>query len=151
MLVKDFLSPSAIIPDLVGTTGEQILAELSRPLFTATGMAADRLAEALVARERLGSTGVGDGVALPHAKLDGLPGLVAAFGRSRRGVDFKSVDSKPATLFFALLSPVNGHGAHLNALARLSRLFKSSAFRETLIAADGAADIYRVITKEDGK
>ncbi len=151
MLVKDLLSPSAIIPDLVGNTAEQILAELSQPLLAATGIAADRLAEALVARERLGSTGVGDGVALPHAKLDGLPGLVAAFGRSRRGVDFKSVDSRPATLFLALLSPVNGHGAHLNALARLSRLFKSPALREALLAADGAADIHRAIIQEDGK
>jgi len=151
MLIKDFLQLEAVVPELGGSTPEQVLTEVCRPLAVRTGFTVERLLEPLLARERLGSTGIGDGVALPHAKVEGVPVLAAAFGRSRQGIDFGSIDSRPATFFFALVAPANGHGAHLNALARISRVFKSAAFREALLAAEGAAELYRLITDEDGK
>ncbi len=151
MTIRDFLSPRAVLSDLAGSSAEEVVMELGGVLSATTGVPIERLAEALLARERLGSTGIGDGVALPHAKLDGLPGLVAAFGRSRRGVEFKAVDGRPATLFFALLSPTGRHGDHLNALVRISRVFKSVAFRAALLGARNSAELYRLITDEDGK
>ncbi len=151
MRITDFLGPKAIIDDLVGTTAQEVLTEICRPLAAATGVDAGHLVEALLAREQQGSTCIGAGVAIPHAKVPGLPGLVAGFGRSRNGIDFKSSDSTPTTLFFILFAPVGGQGLHLNALARISRLFKDPAFRESIRNAKDAAEIHRLIAAEDAK
>ena len=151
MQITDFLEPTAIIADLTGTTAREVFTEICRPLAATTGVGAEQLVEALLAREQQGSTGVGGGVALPHAKVAGLGGLVAGFGRSRTGIDFKSPDSNPAGLFFILFAPVGGQGLHLNALARISRLFKDPAFRESILKAKDAAEIYRLIAAGDAK
>ena len=150
MKITDFLAPAAITHDLPGCTATDVLTELCRPIAATTGVDAERLVEALLARERLGSTGIGDGLAIPHAKLPGIPALVGSFGRSRTGIDFKAIDSKPSTLFFVLFAPTAGPGLHLNALARISRIFKSAAFRESILSAKDAADICRLIEAEDG-
>ena len=104
-----------------------------------------------MAREQLGSTGVGEGLAIPHAKVEGLRELVASFGLSRGGIDFKSMDSKPATFFFVLFAPPGVHGPHLNALARISRIFKTASFRDSLLQARDADEIYQLIKIEDAK
>lgn len=151
MKIVEFLQPEAVVDDLAGTSAQAVLADLSRPLAASHKLDAQRLLETLLEREKLGSTGIGDGVAIPHAKVPGLPVLMASFGRSKAGVDFKAIDGKPTFLFFSLFAPENSAGAHLKALARISRIFKSPAFRESIMKAKDAAEIYRLIETEDGK
>jgi PTS system nitrogen regulatory IIA component len=151
MKIVEFLQRSAVVDDLAGTGATALLAELCRPLATAHKVDAQRLLETLLEREKLGSTGIGDGVAIPHGKMPGLPLLMASFGRSKAGVDFKAIDGKPTYLFFTLFAPENSAGAHLKALARISRIFKNPAFRESIMRAKDAAEIYRLIETEDAK
>ena len=151
MKIVEFLQPDAVVDDLTGTSAQAVLTGLSRPLAASHKLDAQRLLETLLEREKLGSTGIGDGVAIPHAKVPGLPVLMASFGRSKAGVDFKAIDGKPTFLFFSLFAPENSAGAHLKALARISRIFKSPAFRESIMKAKDAAEIYRLIESEDGK
>ena len=151
MKIVEFLQPTAVVDDISGQTGSAVLAELSRPLAVARKVDPQRLLETLLEREKLGSTGIGDGVAIPHGKVPGLPGLMASFGRSRAGVDFKAIDGKPTHLFFTHFAPENSAGAHLKALARISRIFKNPAFRESILKAADAAEIYRLIETEDAK
>jgi PTS system nitrogen regulatory IIA component len=148
--IQDFLKPQAVLADLAGRSAAEVLAELCRPVAQAHGLDAARLVQVLLEREKLGSTGVGDGVAIPHGKLPGLPALVATFGRSGQGVEFRAADGKPARLFFALFAPENSAGAHLKALSRVSRIFRLPAFREAILAAPSAEEIYRLILAEDG-
>jgi PTS system nitrogen regulatory IIA component len=149
--ITDFLSPTAVIADLASSKAEGVLTELSHPIATTTRIETPFLVNALLAREQSCSTGVGEGLAIPHARVDGLSELVASFGRSRGGVDFKAIDSKPTTFFFVLFAPPSVHGLHLNALARISRIFKSSAFRESLLNAKDAAEIHQLIEAEDAR
>jgi nitrogen PTS system EIIA component len=148
--IQDFLQPQAVLADLTGHTAAEVLAELCRPVAQAHGLDAGKLVQVLLDREKLGSTGVGDGVAIPHGKLAGLPALVATFGRSRDGVEFRAADGKPARLFFTLFAPENSAGAHLKALSRVSRIFRIPAFREAILAAPSAEEIHRLILAEDG-
>jgi PTS system nitrogen regulatory IIA component len=153
--ISELLRPDAVIADLGGRTAPEALAELCRPLGAATALEPGRLVQVLLDRERLGSTGIGEGVAIPHGKLAGLPGIVAALGRSREGVDFRSVDGQPARLILALFAPEQSAGAHLQALARVSRLFRVQALREALLAAPDAQSMVRLLeeaeAREDGR
>jgi nitrogen PTS system EIIA component len=151
MKIVEFLRPDAVIANLAGQTGPAVLAELCRPLAAGYRIDAPRLTETLLDREKLGSTGIGDGVAIPHGKMSGLPGLIASFGRARQGIEFRAIDGRPTYLFFALFAPENSAGAHLKALARISRIFKNPAFRESLMKAETADDIYRLMEAEDAK
>jgi PTS system nitrogen regulatory IIA component len=151
MKIVEFLRPEAVVANLSGGTGQAVLAELCKPLAAAHRVDAQRLLDTLLEREKLGSTGIGEGVAIPHGKVPGLPGLVASFGRSVAGTDFRAIDGRPTHLFFALFAPENSAGAHLKALARISRIFKNPAFRQSLLAAPSAAEIYRLIEAEDAK
>jgi len=139
-----------IIEDLAATSKLDVLREFSRLLHDA-GKVDDKegLTKVLVARETLGSTGIGDGVAIPHGKLGSINDLVLAFGRSRKGVDFDSLDGQPAYLFFLLLAPENAPGDHLKALARVSRLMKNRELRETLMAAGSAGEIRQAIADRE--
>jgi len=150
MKIADFLSPDAVLADLVGERKRDVLGELCGPMAARfPGIGAERLLAVLEERERLGSTGIGDGVAIPHGKLAGLPGLVATFGRSVRGVDFDALDGRPTHLFFALFAPESSAGIHLKALARISRLLKSAELRSRILAARDAAEIFALLTAED--
>lgn len=151
MKIVEFLRPEAVIADLSGVAGAAALAELCRPLAATHRVDAQRLLETLLEREKLGSTGIGDGVAIPHGKVPGLPGLIASFGRAPGGVDFRAIDGRPTHLFFALFAPENSAGAHLKALARISRIFKNPAFRESILVAPDAPTIFRLIEAEDAK
>jgi PTS system nitrogen regulatory IIA component len=128
-----------------------VLSELCRPLAQAQKVDGQKLLETLLEREKLGSTGIGEGVAIPHGKVASLPALAASFGRSTAGVDFRAIDGRPTNLFFALFAPENSAGVHLKALARISRIFKNPAFREAILKAADAVEIYRLIEVEDGK
>ena len=107
--------------------------------------------EVLLDRERLGNTGIGDNIAIPHGKLPQLSRLMLCFGRSLKGVDFDSMDGKPSHLFFMLLAPVNSAGLHLKALAKISRMLMSQPFRDNLMQAKGAEEIYRLIAERDAE
>jgi nitrogen PTS system EIIA component len=152
MKITDILSPDMVLPDLKGTTKTEILKEL------ATGLASrhpeiklDDLTAVLAERERLGSTAIGDGIAIPHGKLGGVAKIVGAFGRHAKGVDFESLDGNPTQLFFVLVAPEDSASLHLKALARVSRLLKDETFRSRLVSAADSAELYRLIKEEDTK
>lgn len=152
MRISEFLSPEALIADLQARDKQEVLREMSAVLARAhPSLKEERLVEVLREREKLGSTGIGEGVAIPHGKLPGLTNLVAAFGVSRQGVDFEAIDGKPTHLFFALVAPENSAGVHLKALARISRLFKNPRFRASILEATSAADIHALIVQEDAR
>ncbi|MDQ3262207.1 MAG: PTS sugar transporter subunit IIA [Myxococcota bacterium] len=152
MKIAEFLSPDAVIPDLRSTSKAEVLKELSGTLArTQPTLKPDRLVEVFKDREKLGSTGIGEGVAIPHGKVNGLSQLCATFGVSRAGVDFEAIDGKPTHLFFALVAPENSAGVHLKALARISRLFKNQHFRGAILEARTSEEIYKLIAEEDAK
>ena len=152
MKIMDFLSKKAVVPDLKATQKEDILRELVDALVT-TGETEKRhrnkLIEALMAREALGSTAIGQGVGIPHAKSDCIKGLIGAFGLSKKGVNFDSLDGEPVYIFFLLLAPSDSAGPHLKALARVSRLLKDKYFRDSLRLCQDEKSIIRIITQED--
>jgi PTS system nitrogen regulatory IIA component len=137
---------------LRATTKKGVLEELSNVLVE-RGKLPDheKVVEVLLEREKLGSTGIGDGIAIPHGKMRGIKELVISFGRSIKGVDFESIDNKPTHLFFLLVAPENSAGVHLKALARISRLLKDSSFRNRLMEARDRQDLFMVIAEEDEK
>ena len=103
----------------------------------------------LIERERLGSTGIGGGIGIPHGKLKGLESLVLGFGLSRRGVDFESIDGRPTHIFFLLITPENSTGVHLKLLARISRILKNDPFKEKLFNAADREEVLSIIDEED--
>ena len=152
MRIEDILAPELVVPRLEATTKAGVLEELVSVVATHhPDVDRARLLEALDERERLNSTALGDGVAIPHGKLPGLRRVFAAFGRSPAGVDFQSLDGKPTHLFFLLVAPEESAGAHLKALARISRLLKDDAFRARLREAPDADALYRTIREEDAR
>lgn len=152
MRLLDFLARERIVPDLRATDKRGVLEELAEVLGPVGSAATtEQVVEVLLERERLGSTGIGEGVAIPHGKLDGLDRVVMAFGRSRAGVDFESLDGAPVHLVFLLLSPAAAAGLHLMALARVARLLKSHSFRDALLKADRLDDLFDGIAAEDAK
>jgi PTS system nitrogen regulatory IIA component len=152
MRIAEFLREDLVFPDLAASDKAGVLGELCAGLARAhSSLTPSQLTETLLEREKLGSTGIGEGVAIPHGKLSGVPGLLAAFGRKRAGVDFAAIDGKPTFLFFVLFAPDNSAGLHLKALARISRLFKQPQFRQAILSAEGAPGIFRLISEEDAK
>ncbi len=154
MKISEMLDDSLIIDELKGRTKQDVLEEFS-DLLHENGVVDDGegLARVLAARESLGSTGIGDGVAIPHGKVKGLNRLVLAFGRSRKGVEFDSLDGGKAHLFFLLVAPEDAPGEHLKALARISRILKNGDLRDSLMKAAGKKEIKMVIAmkEEDGR
>lgn len=152
MKIAEFLSPQAVLADMKSTNKTDVLRELSDSLARVNpSLKVERLIEVLSEREKLGSTGIGEGVAIPHGKLSGLQGLCASFGVSREGVDFEAIDGKPTHLFFTLVAPESSAGIHLKALARISRIFKNPRFREAIRQARTAEEIHRLISEEDAR
>ncbi len=152
MKIVEILSENVVIPELKGTTKQAVLHELAEHLAAAyPEIDANQLVEVLWERERLGSTAIGDGIAIPHGKLPGLRSVIAAFGRHRAGVDFQSLDGNPTRIFFLLVAPEDSVGQHLKALARVSRLLKDASFRERLVSATGRHELYSCIREEDEK
>jgi len=150
--ITDVLQAHSVVGALRGRTKNEVIEELAAVVATHhPEIDGTRLVQALEDRERLNSTALGDGVAIPHGKLSGLKRVVAAFGRSPDGVDFQSIDGKPTHLFFLLVAPEDSAGAHLKALARISRLLKDDGFRARLMEAPAAEAIYATIREEDEK
>lgn len=150
MKIVDLLNPAAIIADLGASEKDAVLEELAGAAIRIDeGLDRSEVVRVLQERERLGSTGIGDGVAIPHGKLRTIDHLLLSFGRSSRGVDFDSLDGKPAQLFFLLLAPEESVGVHLKTLARISKLLKSPAVRQRLLGAESGDDLYRIIGEEE--
>lgn len=150
MRIAELLAPDGVV-ELSGSGPGAVLAELAAPVARGLGLDAAQLTAALAAREKLSSTGVGEGVAIPHARVKGLPQLICCLGRARAGVDFHAIDGKPVRLFMALFAPEGGAGTHLQALSRVSRIFKSAAFREAALAAPDAVALRGLLVAEDAK
>jgi nitrogen PTS system EIIA component len=151
MKLLDILPKKSIVPDLKGRTKKQVLEELIDALLDEKPeLDRERLMAVLLERERLGSTGIGDGIAIPHGKLKDLnQQLILVFGKSSTGVDFDSMDGNPVHLFFLLVAPENCTGIHLRALARIARLLKNAPVRKRLTNANTLDEIYAVIQQED--
>lgn len=154
MQIMEFLSKKAIIMDIKSSKKIDVIKELVDALIEAGEVdkrCAAKLIDALMAREALGSTAIGQGIAIPHAKSDCVTKLVAAFGLSKKGVDFDSLDGESIYIFFLLLAPQDSAGPHLKALARISRLLKDKYFRDTLRASLDEKAVISIITEEDEK
>ena len=153
MKISDIMKEEGILPNLTSRNKLSVLRELSNILVTSFKLKhdTDAIVKILEAREELGSTGIGDGVAIPHGKLPSLSEELLVFGRSVEGVEFDSVDGKFAHLFFLLMGPEESAGIHLKALARLSRLIKNPDFRDLLIKAKSSREIMEIFKLEDSK
>ncbi|HEB90973.1 MAG TPA: PTS sugar transporter subunit IIA [Deltaproteobacteria bacterium] len=152
MKITDILVRDASILDVESTDKDGLLAEMAASLAAAEpALEAESLLGVLREREALQSTGIGEGVAIPHGKVRDLDRLVAAFARSKQGVDFDSIDGQPTQLLFLLVVPEQSGGQHLKALARISRFFRDASFREKLLAASDLDEIFRAIEEEDAK
>ena len=150
MKILDILARESIIPELKGRNKKQVLEELIDALLKhKPHLDRDRLMGVLLERERLGSTGIGDGIAIPHGKMRDLDQLALSFGRSSQGVDFESMDGKPVHLFFLLVAPENCAGIHLRALAKIARLLKNGAVRKKLGSVQQREEVYSIIQLED--
>lgn len=152
MKIVELLAPEAVVSNMKSTEKFAALAELTDSVvLRQEGLDRDEVLKVLHERERLGSTGIGDGVAIPHGKLKNIDQLLLAFGCSKAGIDFDSMDGKPAHLFFLLLAPEESVGIHLKTLARISKLLKSPAVRESLLNASGSDELFQIITQEEDK
>lgn len=152
MKLLDCLEESWIIPELKGKDKESILRELSEVLVHPCGLSSSKeLVSALLEREKLGSTGIGEGVAIPHGRLKKLKHFYISFGRSLNGVDFDAIDNKPCQLFFLVLAPENSTLENLHLLARIANLLKDSSFKKRLLEATSQKELFEIISEEDRK
>ncbi|HEX5064769.1 MAG TPA: PTS sugar transporter subunit IIA [Myxococcota bacterium] len=152
MKIMEILAKDAVLLDLGVRSKREVLAEMAAALAKVEPqIEAGRLLEVLLEREALQSTGIGEGVAIPHGKLPGLDRLVATFARSVAGVDFDSIDGQPTHHFFLLVVPEHSGGQYLKALARISRFFRDAAFRRKLAEGETLDDVIRAIEEEDAK
>jgi PTS system nitrogen regulatory IIA component len=152
MKIMEILARDAVILDLESNTKDALLAEMSAALAKAVpALDADRLLQVLIERESEQSTGIGEGVAIPHGRIPGLSSLVASFARCNKGIDFGSLDRQPAQLFFLLVAPTHDNSQSLKALARMCHFFRDAAFCKKLTEAEKLEDIFLAIEEEDTK
>ena len=150
MKLSELLKPEYIIADLKSHDKKGALEELAQVITEhEPSLSKGALLQVLLERERLGSTGIGDGIALPHGKLKELDHLCISFGRSLEGLDFDSIDEKPVYVFFLLLAPENSAGMHLKALAKISRMLKDGNFRRQLMGVKSGQEIYEMVVDKD--
>jgi PTS system nitrogen regulatory IIA component len=149
MKILDVLHKETILVDLKSVDKKGVLDELGIPVARVAGVNHEDLMRVLMERERLGSTGIGGGVGIPHGKMKNLESMVVGFGLSRKGVDFESIDGLPTYIFFLLITPENSTGLHLKLLARISRILKNDHFREKLLSANDRDEIFSIIEEEE--
>ena len=152
MKIVEFLNEKAVSADMKATTKDAALRELVEVLAKAEGIKnPGDLVKVLMSRESLGSTGIGQGVGIPHAKTNAVKKLVAALGISTNGVSFDALDGEPVHIFFLLVAPEDSAGPHLKGLARISRLLKDKHFRDSLKVLKDEKTILKLIREEDAK
>jgi PTS system nitrogen regulatory IIA component len=146
MRLDEYLDRDLVLPNLQATTKSEVLREMTRAIASRhPQIDADQALSVLLDREGLGTTGIGDGVAIPHGKLPVLPSIILLVGRSLHGVDFEALDFKPCNIFFLVLAPEQMTGIHLRILAHISRLIKDESFRRDFFEADGSDALLRLL------
>jgi len=150
MRIEEILKESCVVADIKGKTKGETLFELVDALKKANLIHnLEKAVNVILEREKLGSTGIGDGVAIPHGKMKDIHNIVCAFGRSKDGVDFDAVDRKPVHIFFLLLAPEDSASLHLKMLSRISKILRDPSFRKRLMELTDAHDIYTNVVEED--
>jgi len=147
MEIADLVTIDGVIPHLRATSKKQALQELSRRAAEITGIHERTIFDVLMERERLGTTGVGNGIAIPHGKLPDLKRLYGLFARLERPIDFQAIDEQPVDLLFLLLAPESAGADHLKALARVSRLLRDKGVCEKLRGTEDAEALYALLTE----
>lgn len=147
MEIEQLLRPDSVIAHLRATSKKQALQDLAKRAAEITGLHERAIFDVLLERERLGSTGVGNGIAIPHGKIAGLDRLYGLFARADQSIDFDAIDEQPVDLIFLLLAPEGAGADHLKALARISRLLREGHAVDKLRASRDAAAIYAVLTE----
>ncbi len=152
MKISDFLVSKAVSADLKSTSKKDVIEELVGLLIDAGALEKkykNKVLEVLIAREALGSTAIGQGIAIPHAKSDCVKKMVGCLGVSKSGINFDSLDGEPAHIFFLLIAPADSAGPHLKALARISRLLKDKFIRESLKSVKDEKILLQIVQQED--
>ena len=152
MKILDYLKEERVIPELKGTDKRSVLKELSSVLVKPCQVdSVEVLVQVLLDREKLGSTGIGEGIAIPHGRLKKLKTFFISFGRSTKGVDFDSIDRNPSQLFFLIMAPENSTVDNLKLLGRIVSLLKDPSFKRRLLEAQSQKELFQIISEEDGK
>jgi nitrogen PTS system EIIA component len=152
MKIDEILKKESIIADIAGKNKLDVIKEMTECLKKNNTIKDDQaLYTTLMEREKLGSTGIGENVAIPHGKSDELTQIITVFARSLGGIDFESLDQKPVHFVCMVIAPSHSTGQHLKALARISRLFKNQTLREGILKAEGSNAIYSILLEEDSK
>ncbi len=152
MKILDYLKEAWVIPEIEGTDKPAVLKELSDVLVEACEVRSpDELLQVLLEREKLGSTGIGEGIAIPHGRLRKLKDFRISFGRSMKGVDFESIDRKPSQIFFLVMAPENSAVDNLKLLGRIVTLLKDASFKKQLMEAASRKELFQAITEQDEK
>lgn len=152
MKIADVLERKTIITNLEAKSKPEVIEELAERISSVfTNINQERLVEVLMEREKLCSTAVDSGVAIPHAKLSGISNIIAGFGRSAAGIDFDSLDAKKTHLFIVVIAPENSTGSHIQLLARISKIFKNPELRAEIMECESQDDIFEAIIREDEK
>ncbi len=150
MKLSEIIEKNSIVPELKANDKAGVLEELAQVISDhVSSIEKEALVKVLVERERLGTTGIGDGVAIPHGKLKGIGRPIISFGRSKDGIDFESIDRQPVYLFFLLVAPDNSSGIHLQVLAKIARILKSNTFRKKLMETETREELYQTIVQTD--
>lgn len=148
MPLTDLMTPQAVLPSLKATTKKQVLQDMSERAAAECGLPAREIFDALLQRERLGSTGVGSGVAIPHGKLPRCAALFGVFARLEKPIDFEALDGAPVDLVFMLIAPESAGADHLKALARVARILRNPTIQAKLRATRDAAGLYAILTQD---
>ena len=152
MKIDEILKNESVIADIAGKNKLDVIKEMTVCLRQSNTIKNDQaLYATLMEREKLGSTGIGENVAIPHGKSDELTQIIIAFARSLSGIDFESLDQKPVHFVCMVIAPAHSTGQHLKALARISRLFKNQTLRERILKAEDSNAIYSILLEEDSK
>lgn len=151
MKIADLVRADAVIPNLRVTSKKQALQELANKAAQITGLDARQIFDTILERERLGTTGVGQGIAIPHGKLAAVDGLYGVFARLENPIDFDSIDDQPVDLLFLLLAPEDAGADHLKALAKVSRLLRDQTMCDKLRGSDGKDAIYALLIQESAR
>lgn len=149
MKILDILKKEAIIVNLKAKNKKEVIEELVTPVALIADIKRDDIIRVLLERERLGSTGIGGGIGIPHGKMKNIDSLVLGFGLSKKGIGFESIDNRLTYIFFLLITPENSTGLHLKVLARISRILKNDVLKERLMGASDIDEVYNIIKEED--
>ena len=152
MKIEEILKKESVIDDLLGDNKVKVIKEMTQCLKKNNFIKNDQaLFETLMEREKLGSTGIGENVAIPHGKSDEVTQIITVLARSKKGVEFESLDQKPVHFVCMVIAPAHSTGQHLKVLARVSRIFKNQGIREEILKAENSDTIYSILMNEDSK